>query len=328
MKAILCKEYGPPESLILEEIEDPKPRSGQVVIDIDACAINFPDVLMIEGEYQFKPNMPFSPGAEVAGTVSVLGEGVSGVAVGDKVIASPGFGGLAEKVAVAADSCIKVPDGIDLVRASAFLYAYGTSQHALVDRAQIQPGETLVVLGAAGGVGLAAVELGALLGARVIAAASTDAKLDLCRQYGASETINYSTEDLKTRIRELTSSRGADVIYDAVGGDYAEPALRAIGWCGRYLVIGFAAGEIPKIPLNLVLLKGCDIRGVFWGSFVAREPDHHRANVEQLMAWWKEGKLSPHVSETFPLERAGEAIRHLADRKAMGKVVVTSVTEG
>lgn len=323
MKAILCKEYGPPESLVLEEVDDPEPKSGQVVIDIEACAINFPDVLMIEGQYQFKPNMPFSPGAEVAGTVSALGEGVAGIAVGDKVIASPGFGGLAEKAAVAADSCIQVPDGIDLIHASAFLYAYGTSQHALVDRAQIRPGETLVVLGAAGGVGLAAVELGALLGAKVIAVASTDAKLDLCREHGASATINYSTEDLKKRIRELTDSQGADVIYDAVGGEYAEPALRAIGWLGRYLVIGFAAGEIPKIPLNLVLLKGCDIRGVFWGSFVAREPERHRANVDQLISWWQEGKLSPHVSETFPLERAGEAIRHLADRKALGKVVVT-----
>lgn len=328
MKAILCKKYGPPESLVLEEVEDPRPRLGQVVIDIDACAINFPDVLMIEGKYQFKPKMPFSPGAEVAGTVSAIGDGVSGIAVGDKVIASPGFGGLAEKVAVAAEACIAVPEGIDLVRASALLYAYGTSQHALVDRAQIQPGESLVVLGAGGGVGLAAVELGALLGARVIAAASTDAKLDLCRQYGATGTVNYSTEDLKFRIRELTSGRGADVIYDAVGGDYSEPALRATGWYGRYLVIGFSAGEIPRIPLNLVLLKGCDIRGVFWGSFVAREPDHHRANVEQLMAWWQEGKLSPYVSETFPLERAGEAIKHLAERRALGKVVVTNLTAG
>jgi NADPH:quinone reductase len=238
------------------------------------------------------------------------------------VFASTGWGGLAEKIAVGAGSLIPIPDGIDFGPASSFLYAYGTSHYALKDRARLQPGESLVVLGAAGGVGLAAVELGAFMGATVIAAASSDDKLDLCGQYGATETINYATADLKTRIRELTGGAGADVVYDPVGGPYSEPALRAIAWAGRFLVIGFAAGDIPAIPLNLALLKGCDIVGVFWGAFVGREPERHRQNVEELVGWWRDGKLRPHVSSTYPLERAAEAIRELADRKAKGKVVV------
>ena len=323
MRAVLCKAFGPPESLVLEEVDDPVAGKGQVVVDVHACAVNFPDVLMIQDMYQFKPPLPFSPGAEVAGIVSALGPDVNGLKVGDRVIASPGWGGLAEKAAVSADSIIPLPDDIDLVHASSFLYAYGTSQYALKDRGHLKPGETLVVLGAAGGVGLAAVELGAVMGATVIAAASTDDKLELCREYGASMTINYSTEDLKTRIRELTGGVGADVVYDAVGGSYSEPALRSMAWEGRFLVIGFAAGEIPKVPLNLALLKSCDIVGVFWGAFVGRERERHRANIAELMQWWREGKLRPHVSSTYPLERAGEAIRELADRKAKGKVVVT-----
>jgi NADPH2:quinone reductase len=309
--------------LVLEEVEEPKPESGQVILDVEACAVNFPDVLMIQDMYQFKPPLPFSPGAEVAGTVSAVGDGVSELTVGDRVLASPGWGGLAEKVAVAARAAIKVPDGIDLVHASSFLYAYGTSHYALKDRGHLQPGETLLVLGAAGGVGLAAVELGAAMGATVIAAASTDEKLELCREHGAAMTINYATEDLKTRIRELTGGVGADVIYDPVGGPYSEPALRSMAWDGRFLVIGFADGEIPKVPLNLALLKSCSIVGVFWGAFVGREPKKHRENVAELMQWWKDGKLHPHVSTIYPLERAGEAIRELADRKAKGKVVVT-----
>jgi len=325
MKAILCKEFGPPESLTLEEVADPGAGRGEVVVDVHACAVNFPDVLIIQNLYQFKPPLPFSPGAEVAGVVSEVGEGVTAIGVGDRVLASTGWGGLAEKVAVAASACIPVPAEIDLVHASAFLYAYGTSQHALIDRGHIQPGEVLLVLGAAGGVGLAAVELGALLGATVIAAASTDEKLALCREYGATSTINYTDEDLKVRVRELTEGRGADVIYDAVGGRYSEPALRAIAWEGRFLVVGFAAGDIPKIPLNLALLKGCQIVGVFWGAFVGREPERHRRNASELMQWWQQGKLRPHVSSTYPLERAGEALRELADRKAMGKVVVNVV---
>lgn len=327
MRAVLCKAFGPPESLVLEDVDDPVAGKGQIVVDVHACAVNFPDVLMIQDMYQFKPPLPFSPGAEVAGIVSALGPDVNGVKVGDRVIASPGWGGLAEKAAVSADSVIPLPDDIDLVHASSFLYAYGTSQYALKDRGHLEPGETLVVLGAAGGVGLAAVELGAVMGANVIAAASTDDKLELCREYGASMTINYATEDLKTRIRELTGGVGADVVYDAVGGSYSEPALRSMAWEGRFLVIGFAAGEIPKVPLNLALLKSCDIVGVFWGAFVGRERERHRANIAELMEWWRAGKLRPHVSSTYPLERASEAIRELADRRAKGKVVVTVVDE-
>ncbi len=322
MRAVLCKAFGPPESLVLEEVDDPEPDAGQVVVDVAACAVNFPDVLVIQDMYQFKPPLPFSPGAEVAGTVSAVGEGVDGVAVGDRVLASPGWGGLAEKVAVPARTVIPVPEEVDFVHASSFLYAYGTSHYALKDRGRLQPGESLLVLGAAGGVGLAAVELGAVMGANVIAAASTDENLALCREHGASQTINYETEDLKTRIRELTGGEGANVVYDAVGGQYSEPALRATAWDGRFLVIGFTAG-IPKIALNLTLLKSCSIVGVFWGAFVGREPAKHRANIAELMEWWREGKLHPHVSNTYPLERASEAIRELADRKAKGKVVVT-----
>lgn len=322
MRAVLCKAFGPPESLVLEEVPDPAAGPGQVVLDVDACAVNFPDVLMIQDQYQFKPPLPFSPGAEVAGTVRSLGEGVDTLKVGDRVFASSGWGGLAEQLAVPAASCLLIPDGVDPVQASTLLYAYGTSHYALKDRGALQPGETLLVLGAAGGVGLAAVELGAVMGATVIAAASTEEKLALCRDHGAAMTINYAEEDLKARVKELTGGKGVDVVYDAVGGDYAEPALRATAWDGRYLVIGFAAG-IPKIPLNLALLKSCSIVGVFWGAFVGREPEWNRRNIEELLAWWQEGKLRPHVSATYPLERAGEAIRALADRKALGKVVVT-----
>jgi NADPH2:quinone reductase len=325
MRAVLCKEFGPPESLVVEDIDPPEAGPGQVVIDVHACAVNFPDVLIIQNLYQFKPPLPFSPGAEVAGVVRAAADDVEGVRVGDRVFASPGWGGLAEQVAVAATSCVPVPEGIDLVPASAFLYAYGTSHHALKDRAALQAGETLLVLGAAGGVGLAAVELGAQMGAAVIAAASTDEKLALCRERGAAMTINYSTEDLKTRVRELTDGRGVDIVYDAVGGPYSEPALRSTAWDGRYLVVGFAAGEIPRVPLNLPLLKQCSIVGVFWGAFVGREPERHRRNVEELLELWRSGAIRPHVSATYPLERAGEAIRELADRKAQGKVVVTVV---
>jgi NADPH2:quinone reductase len=323
VRAVLCREFGPPESLRLEEVDEPTAAEGQVVVDIRACSVNFPDVLIIQDLYQFKPPLPFSPGAEIAGVVSASGPGVNGITVGDRVLASTGWGGLAEKIAIGAGSVIPIPEGIDFVDASAFLYAYGTSHYALKDRARLQPGETLVVLGAAGGVGLAAVELGAVLGATVIAAASSDDKLELCRDRGASLTINYANEDLKARIRELTGGEGADVIYDPVGGSYSEPALRSIAWEGRFLVIGFAAGEIPAIPLNLALLKSCQIVGVYWGAFVGRYPDRHRQNVEELMGWWRDRKLQPHVSSTYPLERAAEAIRELADRQAKGKVVVT-----
>jgi NADPH2:quinone reductase len=323
VRAVLCREFGPPESLTVEDVDEPTPADGQVVVDVRACSVNFPDVLIIQNLYQFKPPLPFSPGAEIAGVVSAVGPNVNGITVGDRILASTGWGGLAEKIAVAAGTVIPIPEGIDFVDASAFLYAYGTSHYALKDRAHLQPGETLVVLGAAGGVGLAAVELGAVMGATVVAAASSDDKLELCRERGASLTINYATEDLKARIREVTGGAGADVIYDPVGGAYSEPALRAIAWEGRFLVIGFAAGQIPAIPLNLALLKSCQIVGVYWGAFVGRYPDRHRQNVEELMGWWRDGKLRPHVSSTYPLERASEAIRELADRRAKGKVVVT-----
>jgi NADPH2:quinone reductase len=323
VRAVLCREFGPPESLTVEDVDEPTPADGQVVVDVRACSVNFPDVLIIQNLYQFKPPLPFSPGAEIAGVVSAVGPNVNGITVGDRILASTGWGGLAEKIAVAAGTVIPIPEGIDFVDASAFLYAYGTSHYALKDRAHLQPGETLVVLGAAGGVGLAAVELGAVMGATVVAAASSDDKLELCRERGASLTINYATEDLKARIREVTGGAGADVIYDPVGGAFSEPALRAIAWEGRFLVIGFAAGQIPAIPLNLALLKSCQIVGVYWGAFVGRYPDRHRQNVEELMGWWREGKLRPHVSSTYPLERASEAIRELADRRAKGKVVVT-----
>ena len=323
VRAVLCRQYGPPESLTVEDVDDPVAGEGQVVVDVKACAVNFPDVLIIQNLYQFKPPLPFSPGAEIAGVVSAVGAGVDGVATGDRVFASPGWGGLAEKIAVGASSLVPIPDGIDFGPASSFLYAYGTSHYALKERARLRPGETLVVLGAAGGVGLAAVELGALMGATVIAAASSDDKLELCREYGAAMTINYATEDLKARMRELTGGDGADVVYDPVGGPYSEPALRATAWAGRFLVVGFAAGDIPAIPLNLTLLRGCDVVGVFWGAFVGREPERHRRNVDELVGWWRDGKLRPHVSSTYPLDRAAEAIRELADRKAKGKVVVT-----
>ena len=323
MRAVLCEDFGPPESLVVKEVPDPVPGEGEVVVDVAGCGVNFPDVLIIQDKYQFKPDLPFSPGGEIAGTVSSVGNGVDGVSVGDRVIATLGWGGMAEKVAVPASSLIAVPDGVDLVQAAGFLLAHGTSHHALVDRAHLQEGETLLVLGAAGGVGLAAVELGALLGARVIAAASTEEKLALCRSRGASETINYQTEDLRARLKELTGNRGVDVCYDPVGGDLSEPALRSMAWNGRFLVVGFAAGDIPKIPLNLPLLKGCAIVGVFWGAFTGREPERNAANIQQLLGWIADGKLAPHVSATYPLDQAATAINELAERRATGKVVVT-----
>jgi NADPH2:quinone reductase len=328
VRAVLCKAFGPPESLVVEEVEDPTASPGQIVVDVAACAVNFPDLLMIQNLYQFKPALPFSPGGEVAGTVSQLGEGISGIRVGDRVLGSTGWGGLAEKVVLDASSAIPVPDGIDLTHACGLLYAYGTAYHALADRAGLRSGETLLVLGAAGGVGLAAVELGAVMGATVIAAASSKEKLELCQDYGAAMTIDYATEDLRTRVRELTGGAGADVVYDPVGGPYSEAALRSTAWDGRFLVIGFAAGDIPKIPLNLPLLKGCSVVGVFWGAFAGREPERNRHNVGELLRLWKEGKLRPHVSSTYPLEQAAEAIRELADRKAMGKVVVAVGPDG
>ncbi|TMC18595.1 MAG: NADPH:quinone oxidoreductase family protein [Chloroflexi bacterium] len=322
MKAVLCKEYGPPESLVLEDVEALKPGMGQVVVGVKACGVNFPDTLIIQGKYQFKPPMPFAPGGEVAGIVKEVGEGIDSVKVGDRVIAFIGWGGFAEEVLTDATRLIPIPAGMDFTTAAAFVMTYGTSHYALKDRAQLKPGETLLVLGAAGGVGLAAVEIGKVIGARVIAAASTDGKLEVCKEQGADEVINYVNEDLKVRVKELTGGDGVDVIYDPVGGDYSEAALRGIAWGGRHLVIGFTAGEIPRIPLNLPLLKGCSIMGVFWGSFMAREASHYQENIQELLSWFSAGKLKPHISATYPLEQAAEALNDVIGRKVKGKVVL------
>ena len=322
MRALVCKEWGPVEDLSVEEVPDPEAGPGSVVIDVKAAGVNFPDALIVQGLYQYKPPLPFSPGAEVAGIVSEIGEGVTHLSIGDRVIAVTVWGGFAEKLLVE-DSrrCIPVPDGLDMATASAFVMAYGTSYHALVDRADQQPGEKLLVLGAAGGVGLAAVEIGKALGLEVTAAASTDEKLAICIEHGADHTINYVNEDLKEAAKRI-SGGGFDIVYDPVGGDYTEQALRATGWKGRLLVVGFAAGEIPSMPLNLTLLKGCDIRGVFWGSFLEREPAANATNLEALMGMFAAGAIRPYISARYTLETAADAIRYLADRKASGKVIV------
>lgn len=330
MKAALCTHYGPPEEMVLGDAPDPVAGKGQAVITVKACGINFPDVLMIQDKYQFRPKLPFSPGGEVAGIVKAVGEGVTNVKPGDKVIVSTGSGGLAQEVLADAARCVPMPDSLDFAVASSFFVTYGTSYHALHDRAHLKAGETLVVLGAAGGVGLSAVELGKAMGAKVVAAASSEEKVALARAHGADDGFVYPSgplskdqqKALSDEIKRLTGGNGADVLYDPVGGDYAEPALRAMNWEGRYLVIGFAAGDIPRVPLNLTLLKGCDIVGVFWGASMARDPKTGLANLTQITKWIAEGKLKPHVSAKFPLARAGEAIRMLMDRKAQGKVVV------
>jgi NADPH2:quinone reductase len=322
VKALVCKAWGPVESLVLEEVASPTAGPKQVLIDVKAAGVNFPDALMVQGKYQVKPPLPFSPGGELAGIVREIGEGVTHVKPGDEVVALAMHGAFAEEAAVAADRVIALPKGTNLEVAAAFMLAHGTSYHALKDRARLQRGETLLVLGASGGVGLAAVELGKILGARVIAAASSDAKLALCREYGADATINYSTEDLKERAKELTEGRGVDVIYDPVGGAYSEPALRTMAWGGRFLVIGFATGDIPKIPLNLTLLKGCSIVGVFWGEFTRREAKLNAANIRQLVEWLEAGTVKPHISARYPLARGADALRDVLDRKVTGKVVV------
>jgi len=330
MKAMLCKAYGPPETLVLSDVPSPKPGPGQIVISVKACGVNFPDVLIIENKYQFKPPLPFAPGAEIAGVVKEIGEGVTRVKVGDRVIASVGNGGMQEEVLVDPNRCIPMPDGMDFETGAGLILTYGTSHYALKDRAKLKAGETLVVLGAAGGVGLAAVELGKAMGARVIAAASSQEKVDLTKKHGADDGFVYASgkltrdqqKEFSDQIKNATGGKGADVLYDPVGGDYAEPAVRAMNWEGRYLVIGFTAG-IPSIPLNLTLLKSCDIQGVFWGAFTARDPKRNQEHLAEIMRWTVEGKIKPHISARFPLARAGEAIRMLADRKAQGKVVVT-----
>ncbi len=322
MRAVRIHELIGPSGLRVDDVPDLTASAGQVVIDVKAAGVNFPDILITHGKYQFKPTPPFSPGGEVAGVVRAIGSGVTTVAVGDRVAATTLYGGYAEQLGVPELAVVKLPDAVSFEIGAATLLTYATTHHALADRAALKSGETLLVLGAAGGVGIAAVELGKLTGARVIAAASTDDKLAFCRAHGATDGINYTTEDLKERIKALTGGNGVDVVYDPVGGPLAESALRGTAWQGRYLVVGFASGDIPKIPLNLVLLKGCQIMGVFWGSFAMREPAKNRAHAEQLFAWIAEGKLSPAVDAVLPFTQAGEALQRLERREVKGKLVL------
>jgi len=322
MKAVLCKQYGLPDTLVVEDVPALVPAAGQVVVSMKAAGVNFPDALIIQGKYQMKPPFPFSPGTELAGVVKAVGEGVQQPKPGDAVIAYAGYGSYAEEIAVDAHACIPMPPGVDFKVAASFMMTYGTSYHALKDRALLKPGETLLVLGAAGGVGSAAVELGKLMGARVIAAASSDDKLAACKQLGADATINYANEDLREAVKRITEGKGVDVVYDPVGDKYAEPAMRDMAWGGRYLVIGFAGGEIPKIPLNLPLLKGFSIVGVFWGNFTRKEPQNNAANVRELLGWIAGGKLKPLVSAAYPLEQAARALNDVLERKVKGKVVL------
>jgi len=324
MKAVLCKSFGMPDTLVVENVAELMPAAGEVIVSVKACGVNFPDTLIVQGKYQFKPPFPFSPGGEVAGVIKSLGDGVTNVRVGEAVIAFIGWGGFAEAVRCAATQVMPVPTGVPFPLAASFVLAYGTSYHALKDRAQLKPGETLLVLGAAGGVGLAACEIGKALGARVIAAASTDDKLAICKQHGADETINYSNGDLREKINALTNKRGVDVVYDPVGGAYTEAALRSLAWKGRHLVVGFAAGDIPKIPLNLTLLKGASIVGVFWGAFVKNEPAAFAQNMQALFGLLMQGKLRPLISATYPLERAADALNDMMQRRVVGKIVLVT----
>ncbi|MFP6862992.1 NADPH:quinone oxidoreductase family protein [Pseudomonas sp.] len=322
MKAVLCKAFGPAETLVLEEIASPEAKKNEVLLQVHAAGVNFPDTLIIEGKYQFKPPFPFSPGGEASGVVTAVGEKVSHLKVGDRVMALTGWGSFAEEVAVPGYNVMPIPASMDFANAAAFGMTYGTSMHALKQRGNLQPGETLLVLGASGGVGLAAVEIGKAMGAKVIAAASSAEKLEVAKAAGADELINYSESNLKDEVKRLTGGQGADVIYDPVGGDLFDGAIRSIAWNGRLLVVGFASGRIPELPVNLTLLKGAAVVGVFWGSFAQRQPQDNAANFQQLFAWHAEGKLKPLVSQTFPLAQAAEAINTLGQRKAVGKVVV------
>ena len=322
MKALLCKAFGPASSLQLEDIPSPTPKANEVLLDVHAAGVNFPDSLIIQGKYQFKPPFPFAPGGEAAGVISAVGDKVSQYRVGQRVMALTGWGSFAEQVCVPAYNLLPMPDGMDFASAAAFGMTYGTSMHALKQRGNLQPGETLLVLGASGGVGLAAVEIGKAMGATVIAAASSAEKLEVARQAGADQLINYREQSLKDELKKLTGGKGVDVIYDPVGGPLFEEAFRCIAWNGRLLVIGFASGEIPALPANLPLLKGASLVGVFWGAFAQRQVQDNVVNFQQLFAWYAEGKLKPLVSQRYSLAEAGQAIDALAERRAVGKLVI------
>ncbi|MGA3307754.1 MAG: NADPH:quinone oxidoreductase family protein [Xanthobacteraceae bacterium] len=322
MKAILCTHFGTPDELELVEIPQPAAGPGEAVVRVKAAALNFFDTLIIAGKYHNKPAFPFSPAAEFAGIVESVGAGVTEIVPGDCVIGCTGWGAARQNIAVAARQLVKLPAKLDFERAAGLTVTYATALHALRQRADLKPGETLAVLGASGGTGLAAVEIGKIMGARVIACASSDEKLAFARSHGADETVNYASEDLRSALKRLGGERGIDVVYDPVGGRYAEPAVRSLAWEGRYLVIGFAAGEIPKLPLNLVLLKSCDIRGVLWGAWAMREPQAQRALMSDIVRWWAEGKLSAHVHAVYPLAEIAKALKAIADRNVMGKIVL------
>lgn len=323
MKALLCEHHGPAEELVIRELPEPVPGPGEVIVAVSAAALNFFDTLIIQNRYQTKATLPFSPSAECAGTIAAIGSGVTGWRVGERVAAWLGYGAARARVAVPAEALIRVPEKLSDAQAASLFVTYGTAMHGLIQRAGLKPGETLAILGASGGAGLAAVEIGALLGAHVVACASSPDKLALAREHGAQEEIDYGTDDIRTALKRVTDGRGVDVLYDTVGGDLAEPALRAMAWEGRYLVIGFAGGVIPKVPLNLLLLKGCDMRGVFWGEFVAREPAAHRRNMERLLDWAAGGHIRAHVHAAIPVERWTEAFALIGNRQAKGKIVLT-----
>ena len=322
MKAVLCKVYGPPENLVIEDVDAPAPARGEVLVDVHACGLNFPDVLMIQGKYQSQPPLPFSPGGEVAGVVAAVGPGVERFAVGDRVFGGTGFGGFGEQVVMQAGALRAVPEGMSLTQASAISTTYGTSYYALKQRANLQPEENLLVLGAAGGVGLAAVELGHAMGARVIAAASSEEKLAVARAAGADELIDYSDGELKDKVKALTHGKGADVIYDPVGGVLFDQCMRSINWYGRVLVVGFAAGEIPRVPINLILLKSCQVVGVFYGAWAARCPEESAANFAEILDLYRQGRIEPLVGAEYALSDYAAALRCLMERRAIGKVVV------
>lgn len=322
MKAALCKSLNGPDAIVVEDVPEPVPGPGEVVVRVKVAALNFLDTLITRGKYQFKPQLPFSPAAEVAGIVERLASDVTGLSIGERVCGCLGWGGAREKVVAKAVQLVRVPDGVSDETAAGLNVTYGTAMHALKDRGRLKTGETVAVLGASGGAGLAAVEVAKLMGAHVVAVASSEEKLAVCRQHGADELLNYSTTDLKQSLRDLTGGRGADIIYDCVGGEHSEAALRSVAWMGRFLVVGFAAGDIPRIPLNLVLLKSCDVCGVFWGEAARRDPASHRANIETVLEWVASGRLKPHIHATFALADTAEAIRVLDRREATGKVVI------